>query len=118
LASSAPWALLNLGATSTPTNVARDPSTGLPSTFALSQNYPNPFNPSTTIEFAVPEKGRVKLEIYNILGQKIATLIDGVLAAGEYQSRWDAVRFGSGVYFSRLTTEGNVVLTRKMLLLK
>ena len=87
-------------------------------TFALSQNYPNPFNPSTVIQFTVPSNGRAVLKVFNILGQEVATLFDGVAAAGEYhQETFDASRLASGIYFSRLEFDGKMQM-KKMLLLK
>jgi hypothetical protein len=99
-----------------PTDVD-DPMGNLPNEFALHQNYPNPFNPGTTIDFALPQKTNVRLEIFNLLGQKIALLANGVYPAGVHSVRWNASGSPSGVYFYRLTT-GSKSLTRKMALLK
>lgn len=71
--------------------------------YALSQNYPNPFNPTTTIEFALPNSSRVDIEIFNILGQKVATLFSGNKAVGYHQVEWNASNFGSGVYFYKIS---------------
>ncbi len=90
---------------------------GLPISFNLSQNYPNPFNPSTVIEFGLPRAGRVKLEVFNILGQNVLTLIDRHLPAGSHQVEFDATNFPSGIYFYRLNHD-EVKLTRKMTLVK
>jgi choice-of-anchor A domain-containing protein/uncharacterized repeat protein (TIGR01451 family) len=88
-----------------------------PVEFGLSQNYPNPFNPSTTIEFAVPEAGKYTLKVYNMLGQEVATLLKGGLAAGYHKAVFNAGSVPSGVYIYRLT--GNkVLLTRKMMVVK
>ena len=87
------------------------------SDFALYQNYPNPFNPTTTIEFVLPKAEFVKLKIYNILGEKVATLVSRKLAAGKYKYDWDASSLASGVYLSRMAA-GDFVQTRKMVLLK
>jgi len=89
----------------------------LPTTVSLAQNYPNPFNPTTMIEFALPTAGHVKLEVFNILGQKTALLVDGPIAAGVHQVEFDASTAPSGIYFYRLTTEIES-LTRKMILVK
>jgi len=94
----------------------------LPTDFTLSQNYPNPFNPSTEISFSIPSRSNVRLVIHDVLGRKIATLVDRELDAGEYISRWngrssEGNRAASGVYFYRLTSDG-YSLTRKMVLLK
>ena len=86
-------------------------NTDIPSEFLLSANYPNPFNPLTQIEFGLPEKARVKLEIFNSLGQKIKTLVGYQwMDAGTHTVDWDATdennyRVASGIYFYRLTGE-------------
>ena len=86
--------------------------------FSLQQNYPNPFNPSTQIQFSVPSDGRAVLKVFNILGQEVATLLDGAATAGEsHQVTFDASRLASGIYFSRLEFGGKMQI-RKMLLLK
>jgi hypothetical protein len=89
----------------------------LPKTVGLAQNYPNPFNPSTVIEFALPRAGHVKLEVFNILGQRAALLIDGPMTAGVHQVEFDAAKAPSGIYFYRLATETKS-LTKKMILIK
>ncbi len=89
----------------------------IPTVFALSQNYPNPFNPSTRIEFAVPKESRVRLEVYNMLGQKIATLVDEVRTAGNHAVQFDASGLASGLYFYKLSTN-EVSFLKKMMLLK
>jgi len=71
----------------------------LPKEFALKQNYPNPFNPTTTIEFSIPNSEFVTLKIYNLLGQKVATLVSGKLTPGNYKYTWDASDFASGIYY-------------------
>jgi hypothetical protein len=92
--------------------------TGLsPNKFALFQNYPNPFNPSTTIVYSIPKNGLVKLNIYNVLGQKIRTLVNEVKAAGEYKTFFSNSNLASGVYFYSLEFE-NKYLTKKMLFVK
>ncbi len=94
----------------------------LPSEFALAQNYPNPFNPSTTIRYALPQPGHVKLVIYDLLGAKIRTLIDGREAAGFKQITWDGLndrgeRVPSGVYVYRIEA-GEFVRARKLTVMK
>ncbi len=90
----------------------------IPDKYALEQNYPNPFNPSTTIEFSLPENVKnIKLSIYNILGQKVAELINTSLIAGKYQYQWDAKNYASGMYIYELRTE-KFVSIKKMMLLK
>jgi hypothetical protein len=94
----------------------------LPTTFALGQNYPNPFNPETVIELALPTTGEVSLNIYNVAGQLVKTLVNGTTPAGYYQIRWDGrdaegISVSSGVYFYKITTK-DFSETRKMLLVK
>ncbi len=89
----------------------------LPGEFSLSQNHPNPFNPSTAIKFSLPEGCHVKLEVLNVLGQSVSTVVNGHLEAGAHRVHWDGNQFSSGVYFYRLTT-GDFVETKKMVLLK
>ncbi len=89
----------------------------LPTETALHNCYPNPFNPSTEIKFSLPEGCRAKLDVLNVLGQRVETLVDGHLEAGEHSSVWEASRFASGIYFYRLTAD-EFVETKKMVLLK
>ncbi len=85
---------------------------------SLGDNYPNPFNPATSIEFSVPTDGRVTLKIYNMLGQEVANLFDGVVVAGSLQKvSFNANRLASGAYFSRLDFNGTS-LVKRMLLMK
>jgi len=90
---------------------------GLPSEVALSQNYPNPFNPRTVLEYDLPRSGEVRMTIYNVLGQKVASPVRGHLPAGHHRTVWDASGFASGVYFARLEA-GEYSCTVKMLLLR
>jgi len=92
-------------------------NSALPGDFSLAQNYPNPFNPTTTIQFAMPTAGQVQLEIFNVLGQKTTTLVNGWLSAGFHTVEFDAADFPSGIYFYRLTYSSGS-LTRKMMLMK
>ncbi len=89
----------------------------IPAEFALSQNYPNPFNPSTKITFSVPSKSSVSLDVFNILGQKIMTLLSGEYNAGTYTVEFNASRLSSGVYFYRLQA-GEFSSVKKMILQK
>ncbi|MBZ0199611.1 MAG: T9SS type A sorting domain-containing protein, partial [Ignavibacteriaceae bacterium] len=88
-----------------------------PSKFELSQNYPNPFNPNTTIKYSVAAKSQVELNIYNILGSKVASLVNEIKEAGSYQVDFNASQLSSGVYFYELNA-GNFTAKRKMILLK
>ena len=99
-----------------------EPVENLPMTYQLYQNYPNPFNPSTTIKFYLPRAGRVTLSIYNIMGQKVAVLLDGYLEKGPGETIWDGVDqsgkpVATGIYFYRLQSN-EVSITKRMLLLK
>jgi hypothetical protein len=89
----------------------------VPQGFALAQNYPNPFNPTTTINFSLGKASQVKLILYNVLGQKVATLIDRRMAAGAQTVEFDASNLTSGVYFYRLEA-GDLVMQKRMLLIK
>ena len=92
--------------------------TSNPSQFRLAlNNYPNPFNPVTKIVYTVPRRGRVMLTVYNVLGQKVAQLVDEVKPAGEYSLLFDAVSMNSGVYLCRLDAGGEQI-TRKLLLMR
>jgi hypothetical protein len=77
-------------------------SAALPQEFALEQNYPNPFNPGTVIKYTLPVSGKVVLRIYNILGEVVATLVDGIQNAGYQSIEWNGSKYSSGVYFYRL----------------
>lgn len=95
---------------------------GLPTSFSLEQNYPNPFNPVTEIAFGIPVNSHVRLDIFNVLGQKVTTLVDGELPAGAHEVTWDGRNsdggsVSSGVYFYRITAD-SFTDTRKMMLLK
>ena len=85
--------------------------------FDLGQNYPNPFNPTTTIKFSIPQSGMVTLAVYNLLGQKVATLVNTEMNKGRYEYHFDASKLGSGVYFYSLKT-GSYSATKKMILMK
>jgi hypothetical protein len=89
----------------------------IPQTFTLFQNYPNPFNPTTQINYSVPAKSYVTLTVYNLLGQKVATLFDGIRHAGRYSAMFDGFELTSGMYFLRLQSNG-LSEVRKMVLEK
>ncbi len=105
-----------------PSDVTDPDNPALPDGFVLSQNYPNPFNPSTEISFTLPTKSDVTLSVYNTLGQRVKTIVDGECPAGDYTVTWDGKDNGgnavsTGVYFYRLTADG-VTESKKMMLLK
>lgn len=105
-----------------PTAVEEETGDNLPSEFTLSQNYPNPFNPSTSIEFQLPVKAMVDLEVFNVLGQRVRLLISESLPAGNHRAVWDGHldsgrAAATGIYFYRLRTDERS-LTRKMALVK
>lgn len=79
--------------------------TEIPRTFSLAQNYPNPFNPNTTIEFALPKSAFVTLNVYNLLGEEVATLVVEQRSAGFYKINWDTSRLAGGVYFCCMETD-------------
>jgi hypothetical protein len=95
--------------------VASDPLQG-PSAFALLPNYPNPFNPSTLISFTVQKSGPATLKVFNLIGQEVATLFDGVAAPGRiYRATFNASGLPSGIYLSRLESNNQRVMKRLVL---
>jgi len=94
----------------------------IPGQYALSQNYPNPFNANTLISFALPKAGKVTLEVFNVLGQKVNTLVNEYMTAGYKIVNWDGRdaqgnNVASGIYFYRLLAE-DFKQTKKMLLIE
>lgn len=89
----------------------------LPVEFHLYQNYPNPFNPTTTIKYDLSKESEVKIMLYDILGRRVATLVDETKNAGRYRVLWNASQFESGVYFYKIQTS-DYSATKKLLLLK
>ena len=96
---------------------ADDLKSGIPKEYALYQNYPNPFNPSTKIEFAIPSQSQVTIDVFNQLGEQVATILNSNLSAGYYKIEFDASNHPSGLYFYRILS-GNFVDTKKMVLMK
>ncbi len=94
----------------------RERAHGLPVAFNLSQNFPNPFNPVTTIQYSVPRQSHVSIVIFNLLGQKVSTLVDGVVSPGDHTVTWDGAAVASGVYFCRMNASGFSETTKLMLL--
>ena len=99
-----------------PTDIKNNQS-NLPSNFTLQQNYPNPFNPSTTITYSVPKSTLVNISVYNIVGDKVATLVNMWKDAGNYSLEFHKEKLASGIYFYRMKA-GNFVETKKLILLK
>jgi hypothetical protein len=89
----------------------------VPLVFALEQNYPNPFNPSTTIKYSIPEDGFVKLAVYNMLGEEVATIVNASQKAGRYEVNFDATGLSSGVYVYRIEA-ANYTASKKLMLMK
>jgi hypothetical protein len=111
-----------LYSTATPTDVEHGTTADLPGRFSVSQNYPNPFNPVTAVEYVLPERTHVTIEIFNVLGQKVRTLVDREEPAGPHSVVWDGTdangnSVASGLYLYRVQTADQVE-TKKMLLLK
>lgn len=104
------------GSLDIPTTV-KDKIALLPESIHLGQNYPNPFNPTTTINYYVPKNQQVELAVFNILGQKVATLVNSVQKSGEYSASFEASHLASGLYFYRLSTSDQT-FTKKMMLMK
>jgi len=94
-----------------------DPKLLQPSEIRLFPNYPNPFNAATVIEYSLPQAGRISLIVYNIIGQKVATLVDGYQDAGYHSVNWNAASLASGVYIYQLQVSSHT-LTQKMVLLR
>ena len=95
---------------------------GQPETYALSQNYPNPFNPTTNIQFSVAKAGPVRIDIYDMVGQHVSTLLNTTMSSGNYNITWNGddktgARVASGMYLYRMIA-GNFAMTKKMLMVK
>jgi hypothetical protein len=97
--------------------VALDESFITPKGFSLEQNYPNPFNPVTQISYEIPSEGSISLDLFDIRGVKIKSLVDGVKSAGSHTFTLDASELASGVYFYSMTSNGSSQ-TRKLILMK
>jgi Secretion system C-terminal sorting domain len=99
------------------TSIERVGDLELPDGFVLNQNYPNPFNPETTIRFDLPASGRATLELYDMLGRRVAVVADRTFQAGSYEVRLDASDLPSGTYLYRVSQGGNS-LSRVMQLIR
>ena len=111
------WSYVWIGDTNKVTAIEYDNQNRIANTYVLNQNYPNPFNPSTTIEYFLPKSSQVDLSIYNVLGQKIATLLNTRQSAGTQRIEFNASDLSSGVYFYKLQAD-DFVQVNKMLLMK
>ena len=100
-----------------PLGIGDDPRAGIAAGFELKQNYPNPFNPSTTIEYDLKQAAKVTLDVYNLLGEKMLTLVNSKQNAGSHRVAFDAANLASGIYFYKLSAD-NVSATKKMMLMK
>jgi hypothetical protein len=89
----------------------------IPTVYNLSQNYPNPFNPTTKIEYSLPEASRVRLSVYNNLGQQVISLVNEYQATGRYIVEFNAMNLPSGIYFYRIQSD-NFSAVKKMMLVK
>lgn len=113
----AQWLTVAVAGSAAPT--ANEDGTDVPLNYALGQNYPNPFNPTTTIDFSLARAENVNVSVYNVLGQKVATLIDGeMMAAGRHQVQFNAFNLTSGMYLVRLDAGTAFTQTKSMMLLK
>ncbi len=108
---------LVIGRSDLVTSVRQGTSPAKPELFKLLQNYPNPFNPMTVIKYEIPRRTRVSLKVYDVLGRKVATLVDGAEEAGLHIETFDATSLSSGVYFYRLEM-AQTTLTKKMIVQK
>jgi len=89
----------------------------LPNEFFLSQNYPNPFNPQTTISYSIPNSSLVQIQMFDVLGKEVLTLLNEEKSAGNYKLSFNASDLTSGVYFYQLRA-GDFIQTKKMILIK
>ena len=93
-------------------------NTQIPDKFNLAQNYPNPFNPTTVINYQLSVQSSVELSIYNLLGEKMTTIVNMIQPAGNYKVQWDAIGMDSGIYFYNLQTDKGFSQTKKLVIIK
>ncbi len=113
----ATWWIDNVTVIERPITGVKEENVNVVSTFKLSQNYPNPFNPTTEISYNLPESGKVKLVVYNVTGQQVATLVNAWVKSGSHKVTFNASELPTGVYFYKLTTD-NMEAVKKMALIK
>jgi hypothetical protein len=89
-----------------------------PNSFKLEQNYPNPFNPATIISFYIPERSRISLKVYDILGRVVEVLADGIMYSGVHKISFDGKKLASGIYIYSLASDKSGIISRKMVLIK
>jgi hypothetical protein len=106
---------VSISGTGIPTTGVTEQSGQIPTVYSLSQNYPNPFNPSTTISFGLPQTGHVTVEIFDVLGQRVAVLVDQQMQAGLYNVPFNASTLPSGVYLYRMQASGFLAVHKMML---
>ena len=109
------YGISDVGSISSITSI--EDETIIPAKYCLNQNYPNPFNPITTISFSLAKSSSVKLEVYNSLGQKVATLVNTFKAAGNYKAKLDATHLASGIYLYKIQA-GAFNQVKKMIMIK
>jgi hypothetical protein len=96
----------------------RNPPNNILLSFELYQNYPNPFNSSTKVTYTIAEKTKILLNVYDMLGRKVTTVVDKIQEKGKYVVQVDLSKAASGTYFYRLIADGQIQITHKMLLIK
>jgi endo-1,4-beta-xylanase len=106
-----------VGIFGTVTSAVTSQTADIPGSIELRQNYPNPFNPTTTIFYALPKQSKVTVDVYDMLGRKVVTLVDETKSAGEYSVQFDASKYASGVYIYKMSTP-TVTIAKKMLFVK
>jgi hypothetical protein len=112
-----PQTVIPVSLTVEPSAINTDQLLGIPKEYNLSQNFPNPFNPKTIINYELPITNFVELTIYNLLGQKVITLINEHQNAGYHQIEWEASDFASGIYYYKINA-GDFQDVKKMILLR
>ncbi len=100
------------------TRGTEESSGSVPNRFEISKCYPNPFNPITNIELAIPSKEQVEVSVYNLLGQKLVSLVNEEIAPGLKRITFDGSQFSSGMYIVRAESKSGLVDTQKVMLLK